>query len=193
MALVVKNLPANAGDLRDTGPITGSGRSPGGDGMATHSVFLPRESHQQESGRLLSIGWQRVKQDWVNLAATTIKHFVNDGIFLCIFLSYTNRLWYSVKIPLYAQRNEKNCDLLYHYTGFIGVIWNQTLNSSEVCLYFAVAISNIFFGGLNNIYICVYIYVHTYMYMYVYIHICISIYIHTHTYIWKFPYPVIHC
>ena len=30
MALVVKNLPANAGDIRDTGSIPGSGRSPGG-------------------------------------------------------------------------------------------------------------------------------------------------------------------
>ena len=30
MALVVKNPPANAGDLRDMGPIPGSGRSPGG-------------------------------------------------------------------------------------------------------------------------------------------------------------------
>ena len=29
-ALVAKNLPANAGDLRDTGSIPGSGRSPGG-------------------------------------------------------------------------------------------------------------------------------------------------------------------
>ena len=29
-ALVVKNLAANAGDLRDTGLICGSGRSPGG-------------------------------------------------------------------------------------------------------------------------------------------------------------------
>ena len=29
MALVVKNLPANAGDIRDTGLIPGSGRSPG--------------------------------------------------------------------------------------------------------------------------------------------------------------------
>ena len=30
---MVKNLPANAGDLRDTGLIPGSGRSPrGGDG-----------------------------------------------------------------------------------------------------------------------------------------------------------------
>ena len=29
MALVVKNPPANAGDIRDTGSIPGSGRSPG--------------------------------------------------------------------------------------------------------------------------------------------------------------------
>ena len=32
VALVVKNLPANAGDVRDTGLILGSGRSPGGNG-----------------------------------------------------------------------------------------------------------------------------------------------------------------
>ena len=31
MALAVKNLPANAGDLRDTGSIPWSGRSPGGE------------------------------------------------------------------------------------------------------------------------------------------------------------------
>ena len=30
MALVVKNLPANARDIRDSGLIPGSGRSPGG-------------------------------------------------------------------------------------------------------------------------------------------------------------------
>ena len=30
VALVVKNLPANAGDIRDKGLIPGSGRSPGG-------------------------------------------------------------------------------------------------------------------------------------------------------------------
>ena len=33
VALVVKNLPANAGDIRDAGSVLGSGRSPGeGDG-----------------------------------------------------------------------------------------------------------------------------------------------------------------
>ena len=30
IVLVVKNLPANAGDIRDMGSIPGSGRSPGG-------------------------------------------------------------------------------------------------------------------------------------------------------------------
>ena len=30
MALVVKNLPANPGNVRDVGSIPGSGRSPGG-------------------------------------------------------------------------------------------------------------------------------------------------------------------
>ena len=30
VVLVVKNLPANAGDIRDAGLIPGSGRSPGG-------------------------------------------------------------------------------------------------------------------------------------------------------------------
>ena len=39
VALIVKNSPDNAGDLRDVGSIPGSGRSPG-EGMATHSSIL---------------------------------------------------------------------------------------------------------------------------------------------------------
>jgi len=30
VVLVAKNQPANAGDIRDLGPVPGSGRSPGG-------------------------------------------------------------------------------------------------------------------------------------------------------------------
>ena len=48
VVLVVKNLPANAGDLRDGASICGSGRSLEED-MATHSRFLPRESHGERS------------------------------------------------------------------------------------------------------------------------------------------------
>ena len=39
VALVVKNSPSNAGDMRDTALIPESGRSPG-EGMATHSSIL---------------------------------------------------------------------------------------------------------------------------------------------------------
>ena len=47
MALVGKNLLANAGDIRDTGSIPGSGRSPGGGYGNAFPVFLPGESHEQ--------------------------------------------------------------------------------------------------------------------------------------------------
>ena len=50
MVLVVKNPPANAGDIRDVGSIAGSGRSPGeGHGNPLIPVFLPGESHGQRS------------------------------------------------------------------------------------------------------------------------------------------------
>ena len=45
--LVVKNLPAKAGDVRDVGWIPRLGRSSGG-GKPT-PVFLPGESHGQKS------------------------------------------------------------------------------------------------------------------------------------------------
>ena len=53
MALVIKNLPANAIGVRDTGLIPGSGRSPGW-GMATHSSILAWEEIQwtEEPGGL---------------------------------------------------------------------------------------------------------------------------------------------
>ena len=48
VALVVKNLPANAGDIKEEGSIPGLGRSPGG-GRQPTPIFLPGESHEQRS------------------------------------------------------------------------------------------------------------------------------------------------
>ena len=45
MALVVKNLPANIGGVRDPGLIPGSGRCP----WQSTPVFIPGESHGQRS------------------------------------------------------------------------------------------------------------------------------------------------
>ena len=48
--LVIKNLPANAGDIRDAGSIPGSGRSPGGGhGNPLQYSFLTGESPGQRS------------------------------------------------------------------------------------------------------------------------------------------------
>ena len=49
MALAVKNLPANAGDVRDVGSIPGSGRFPWRRAWQSIPVFLPGESHGQGS------------------------------------------------------------------------------------------------------------------------------------------------
>ena len=46
---MVKNPPANAGDIRDLGSIPRSGRSPGGGNGTPTPLFLPGESHGQRS------------------------------------------------------------------------------------------------------------------------------------------------
>ena len=68
VALVVKNLLASAGVLRDVGSIPELGRSPGR-GMATHSNILAwRIPWTEEPGGLQSIGSQRVRHDWSDLS-----------------------------------------------------------------------------------------------------------------------------
>ena len=58
-----KNLPANAGNPRDTGSIPGSGRSPGEE-MATHSTIVAwKIPWKEEPGRLQYMGLQRVGHD----------------------------------------------------------------------------------------------------------------------------------
>ena len=65
MVLVVKNLLANAGDIRVVGLIPGSGRSHALEGvMATHSsILVQRIPWTEESGGLQSMGSQRVGHD----------------------------------------------------------------------------------------------------------------------------------
>ena len=46
---VVKNPPANAGDIRDSGSILGSGRSPGEGKWQPIPVFLPGKSHEHRT------------------------------------------------------------------------------------------------------------------------------------------------
>ena len=68
--LVVKNLPANAGDVRDTGSIPELGwEDPLEAGMATHSSILAwRIPWTGEPGGLQSMGSQKI---WTQLSEFT--------------------------------------------------------------------------------------------------------------------------
>ena len=46
---MIKNPPDNAGDIRETGLILGSARTPGGRDWQPTPVFLPEESHGPRS------------------------------------------------------------------------------------------------------------------------------------------------
>ena len=63
MVLVVKNLPASAGDVRDRGSVPGSGRSFGGSHDNHSSILAWRIPQTEEPGGLQSIGLQRVGHD----------------------------------------------------------------------------------------------------------------------------------
>ena len=61
MTLMLKNPPANAGDIRDVGSIPGLGRSPGEENGNSLSILAWRIPWTEEPGRLQSIGSQRVR------------------------------------------------------------------------------------------------------------------------------------
>ena len=62
VALVLKNPPANAGDVKDTGLIPGLGRSPG-EGNNNPLQYSGLENPMtEEPGRIQSTGWQSQTQ-----------------------------------------------------------------------------------------------------------------------------------
>ena len=64
--LVVKNLPANARDIRDPGSILRLGRLPWRRKWQPTAYFAWRTPWAERLGRLQSMGLQRVGHDWTN-------------------------------------------------------------------------------------------------------------------------------
>ena len=74
LALVVKNWPANAGEIRSKAPFLGQ------EGVATRfSVLAWRIQWTEELGGLQSIGSRRVGHDWSNLARMHTKGYKTVG------------------------------------------------------------------------------------------------------------------
>ena len=72
-ALVVKNLPASAGDVKDTTSIPRSGRFPGGGDDNPFPVFLPGEIHGQRSLAGYS-PWGHKESDTTELTRMPTRH-----------------------------------------------------------------------------------------------------------------------
>ena len=75
MALVVKNLPTNTGDIRGAGSIPESGRSPGGGHGNPLQILAWRIPWTEEPGGLQSMGLQRVGHNCSDLAPLFV-HFL---------------------------------------------------------------------------------------------------------------------
>ena len=72
---MVKNPPANAGDIRDSGSITGLGRSPeGGNGNLLQYSCLENPMDTEDPCGLHSIGSQRVGHNWRDLTCRHASH-----------------------------------------------------------------------------------------------------------------------
>ena len=65
---MVKNLPANAGDKRDSGLIPGSRRSPGGGHGNPLKYSCLENPMDREPNGVWFIGSQIIRHNWSNLA-----------------------------------------------------------------------------------------------------------------------------
>ena len=90
VALVVKNLPTDVGDIKGMSSIPGWRRA-----WQPTPVFMLGESHRQP-GRLQSVGSQRVGHDWSDLAHTTYLNRMEVGSF--IFSSFLYTFFYNEDI-----------------------------------------------------------------------------------------------
>ena len=117
MVLVVKNLPANARDARDTGSIPGSRRFPGGGHGNPTPIFLLGESHGQGSLAGYSHGVTKSQTwlKWLNMHTPVVLILKP----LRSLSSFTFSLWSSIIWPLLTSVNLCPFVLyLFNHTGF---------------------------------------------------------------------------
>ena len=135
VTLMVKNLPAIAGDIREIGSIPGPGRSPGErHGNPLQYSCLENPMYREEPDGLWSKGWQRVTHNWVTKHSYAVyiaelslhePHFeINrrvPQIFFLSSLSHKYRLstisssteisfkWLVLKLPFIISGNQIRC------------------------------------------------------------------------------------
>ena len=81
--LVVKNLPANAEDVRDMVLIPGSGRSPGG-GHSSPLLHSCPENPMDRGTSWATVTMSQVRDDWNDLACMHTKINDVEHLFVCL-------------------------------------------------------------------------------------------------------------
>ena len=104
VVLMVKNPPANTRDIREAGLILGQ-EDPLEEGMATHSSILAwRIPCTVEPGGLWSIGSQRVRHDWSDLAHMHALYNIFSK-WIAFFLLWRFCSWWLL-LPSYAEMTD---------------------------------------------------------------------------------------
>ena len=118
--VVVKNLPANTRDIKDTGLILGW-EDFLEEGMATHfSILAQRIPWTEDPGMLQSPGSHRVRHDWSDLACMHIVYiYVNATLSIHFTVSFPNCVHKSVLYEPIIQsdvwKRKKNHILMHIY------------------------------------------------------------------------------
>ena len=151
---MLKNLPANAGDMGDASLISGSGRSPGVRN-GTHTSILAQEiPWTEEPGRLQSMWWQRVRQDsatkrqlyqprskqrvnWPKLRQTSDARAAPPHLYTLFSLPYClSTKWHDCEAPW------KSSSLFSKFTHF-SISWNNlAVNNLLSALILRKALTN---------------------------------------------------
>ena len=112
VALVVKNIPANSGDIRNTNSIPGLGRFPWRRAWQLTTVFLPGESHGQRSWQAtvhrVAKSWTQLK--WLSAHTFFIISYVTDIVeilFFPLILFSTHHSWYVIKPYSHVDGDER--------------------------------------------------------------------------------------
>ena len=142
MVLVVKNQPANVGDIRDAGLISGLGRSPGGGHGNPLQYSCLENPTDREAWQAASIGSHRVGHNWNNLARTSFalkwvscrQHIV--GSCRRFLKKLKTELSHDSEIPLLGIYLEKMKTLIWKHTCtpmFTAALFTTARHGSNFC------------------------------------------------------------
>ena len=144
VVLVVKNLPANAGDRRDAGSILGSGRSPGG-GHGNPLQHSRLENPRDRGAWQVAVQGATKSQTWLKrLSIYAQKHRYRNISFYCSLLCFEYNALKKKKASGRFGANlhwSSQCQHFFNSIGSFPIMVSHTGNSCNISIFFTVIFS----------------------------------------------------